>query len=299
MSPYHLPLPLIQHGARLGVAAPASGFDREALEKGLQLLKDLHFDTVLAPGMNQRLEYLAGTDSERLDGLMELWRDESVSAIMCARGGYGCMRLLNRIPYEIIEEHPKAFIGFSDVTALLQALHKRTGLITFHGPMVTSLAGLDEASIQAFVQMTTSPRMPSLFWPEAEVLRGGDSEGKLTGGNLTMLCHLMGTPYEPEFDSSVLFIEDTGEAMYRIDRALTHLRLSGKLDRLNGLLIGHFGEGAQEEHVWERVLELWDGDDFPIWGRAPIGHGSSNHILPIGCPAFLNSARRSITFQYD
>ncbi|MBI4775783.1 MAG: LD-carboxypeptidase [Deltaproteobacteria bacterium] len=265
----------------------------------MQLLADLGFDPVLAPGMDSRLEYLAGTDSNRLDGLMALWRDESVSAIMCARGGYGCMRLLDRIPYETIEHHPKTLIGFSDVTALLHALHQRTGLITFHGPMVTSLAGLDEPSIQAFVRMTTSPRMPDLLWPEVEVLKGGDSEGALTGGNLTMLCHLMGTPYEPEFDSAVLFIEDTGEVMYRIDRALTHLRLSGKFDRLRGLLIGHFGESAQEEHVWERVLELWGGDGFPIWGRAPIGHGSSNHILPIGLPAVLNSARCSITFPYD
>jgi len=185
------------------------------------------------------------------------------------------------------------------VTALLHAFYKRTGLITFHGPMVTGLAGLDETSMEVFLRMLTSSRIPPLVWPQAEILRGGDSEGTLTGGNLTMLCHLMGTPYEPEFDSSVLFIEDTGEAMYRIDRALTHLRLSGKLNRLSGILIGHFGDGLEEEHVWERVLELWGDEGFPIWGRSPIGHGSSNHILPIGLPVVLNSTRRSITFQHE
>ena len=299
MNVSNLALPVIQNGTRLGVAAPASGFDWEDLEKGLSLLGNLQVETILAPGLDKRLEYLAGTDSERLAGLMALWRDESVSVIMCARGGYGCMRLLERIPYGTIQEHPKAIIGFSDVTALLHALHKRTGLITFHGPMVTGLAKLDEASMQAFVQMTTSRRMPSLFWPQVELVKGGDSEGTLTGGNLTMLCYLMGTPYEPEFDSAVLFIEDTGEPMYRIDRALTHLRISGKLNRLSGILIGNFGEGTGEEQVWERVLELWGGDGFPIWGRSPIGHGPSNHILPIGLPVFLDSTRRSITFQHE
>ncbi len=280
----------------LGIAAPASPFDSESFQKGVEILKTAGFQVSCSSGIYEREAYLAGSDQNRARSLNDLWADSGVAAILCARGGYGSLRLLELLDFQVPAQHPKRFVGFSDVTALLNALSMKSGIVAFHGPMVTSLSDLNEASKERLFEVLIQDDLSPRIWPDVSVLVRGTSTGRLVGGNLTVLCHTLGTPFEPDFRSAVLLMEDVGEPMYRIDRCLTHLHLTGRLERLAGILIGDFKGGPPKEEIWNRVLDLWGTGEFPIWGDVPVGHGPRNEILPIGMTVQLDSYERRIVF---
>ena len=271
----------------MGIIAPSSGFDSELFEKGIAVLEEMGFRPVLGSRLFERNRHLAGSDEQRFSDLDEMVQNSDVAAVLAARGGFGSIRLLDRLNFRIFSHNPKIFAGFSDLTVLLNVIAQRGFLITFHAPNVTTLSNVSEQSKESFFRMVTSDVFPPLQWQRARVLRPGSARGTLAGGNLTTLCHLMGTPFEPSFDGCVLMIEDVNEPLYRIDRMLTQLKLGGKLERLEAVLLGGF-DGCQDvEAVWERVLELIPDPNVAIWADMPLGHGLDNYTWPIGAQAIL------------
>lgn len=291
--------PAVRPGDTIGIAAPASPVGRRALDSGVRVLLDWGFVPRVPETLSAGEGYFAGPDDVRARDLTALLLDPSVKAVICARGGYGSPRVLPLLDYEEIRKHPKPIIGFSDVTALLCVLSERCRWVTFHGPMVATLANADLPSRQALYTVLVSGVPPPIRPKDGVALRLGAAKGPLIGGNLATLCHLLGTPYEPVWEGRILIIEDRGEPLYRIDRMLTHLKLAGSLNRLAGLVVGGFEGGARPADVWRVVMSVVHGTDYPVVGGFPVGHGPANHTLALGMTAVLDAAAPSLVFQPD
>lgn len=282
----------LKPGATIGIAAPASPYDRESFERGLQVLRGMGFEAVIPDGLSAVQGYLAGPDEHRAALLQRLFDDDRIDAIVCARGGYGSLRILPLLDFEKIAAHPKVFIGFSDATALLAAITGRCGFAAFHGPVVTTLADASESTLTALLSAAASAA-PLLFRPPAAVtVRAGAAAGVICGGNLTTLCHLLSTPFRPSFRNRILFLEDRGEAVYRIDRMLTQLKLSGCLNGIRGLVLGAFTDCGSPQEIIEVVSERLADAAFPILAGLEAGHTEPNLTLPLGVKAVLDADRR-------
>lgn len=289
--------PAVRPGDAIGIAAPASPVEREALESGVQVLLDWGFSPRVPESVFERQDYFAGPDAVRARALTALLLEPSIKAVICARGGYGSARVLPLLDYERLGKHPKPIIGFSDVTALLCALSQRCRWVTFHGPMVTSLAEASVQSRQSLHAALVTGVPPAICPKDGVSLRLGTATGPLIGGNLAILCHLLATPYEPIWEGRILFIEDRGEPLYRIDRMLTHLKLAGCLDRIIGLVVGDFEGVERPADVWRVVMSVVQGTAYPVVGGFPVGHGSENCTLALGMTAVLDAAVPSLRFQ--
>jgi muramoyltetrapeptide carboxypeptidase len=290
--------PFLEPGDTIGIATPASTYDRDPFEAGLAILRQWGYPLQLGRRGIRKKRYLAGSDAERAEELMDLFQDPAIKAILCARGGYGAMRLLDRLDFPALAKQPKMFIGFSDITVLLLACFHRAKLLTFHGPMVTTLARLTTASRDQFRFTLRGVFLESLALPRQGKIKGGRAQGLLLGGNLTLLAHLIGTPFEPDWDRAILFVEDEGEPGYRIDRLFVHLRLSGVLGRIRGLLLGRLGGAELTKKDFEVIRETFSGLEIPIWQGLPFGHGRQNVTLPVGAPVELDGERGLLTFPW-
>lgn len=302
--PVILPPPVVP-GDCIGLFSPSGPVrDRERFAAGRQLLHDLGFRTKQYSCKATDVDYLAADDNSRTDEFLALWNDSEVKAMMAVRGGYGCLRMVPYLDPESLRKAPKRVVGFSDLTVLINMLADRAGIISFHGPVLTTLAGSDQPSIDSFVTNFSGNSRSTRKFESVEVLRQGTASGILRGGNLTTLAHLLGTPWEIPFKGSLLLLEDTGEPMYRIDRILTQLYISGRLEHLSGILLGTFdyrseaGTGVRlQEELWNRVLELTAKSGCPVWGNFPIGHLRENHTFPIGATATMDSAAASLAIE--
>ena len=295
----HPPLALpraLKPGDTLGVAAPASPFDKPSFEAGLAALTAMGFRLMVPDDLFARDGYLAGGDRQRARQLQRLFADPGIDGIICARGGYGTLRILEHLDAAAIARQPKVFVGFSDITALLQFLAARCGMVAFHGPTVTTLGDCDPATRDHLYAALTSTAALSVAAADPAVIRGGRAEGRLLCGNLTVLCHLTGTPFQPDYDDTVLLVEDRGEAPYRIDRMLTQMRLAGCFDRLRGLALGTFTRCGSEAEVHRIVADCLGGMGIPILAGFAVGHNARNLTLPVGLPVVLDSADGSLTF---
>jgi muramoyltetrapeptide carboxypeptidase len=248
---------------------------------------------------------MAGTDEQRLGDLNSALADTSINAVWCIRGGYGSLRLLDQVDYAAIVRHPKPLIGFSDVTVLLNAVTRLTGVVTFHGPVAR--ASMPAFNRWHFERVLTStepagrlgriPQPPDTLVPQDDrivTVRTGIAEGFLAGGNLTLLQCLIGTPYFPELAGAILFLEDVGEDLYRVDRMLAHLRLIGALRRLSGVLIGRFTKlnrsGADGALGYDEVLaEYFRPLGIPVAYGFPVGHIDAQWTLPLGVRVRLDA----------
>ena len=290
--PQRLPLikpPRLRPGDLIGIISPAGPVDESELKPDLELLESSGFRIHIAPHVYDRQGYLAGDDEARLSDLHALFQDRKIKAIICARGGYGTLRLLDRIDYDLIRENPKIIVGYSDITALLMAINKETGLITFHGPMVRGLSALHDNSRESLFRLISS-NQPVSFSPMAgNPLIVGRATGPLIGGNLSLICHLIGTPFLPSLEGSLLFIEDKGEPLYRIDRMLTHLALAGQLKGIAGLIGGEFIKCGDPSAVDDLLNTAASELEIPLITGFPIGHGLKNTALPLGIPARLDA----------
>jgi len=289
--------PFLQKGDSIGIASPASSYKQQSFQEGLDLLEQWGFRVVLGRNRIGRKGYLAGTDQERAEELMGFFINPEIKAILCSRGGYGTIRTLEYLDFRKIKDHPKFFMGFSDITVLLMALWKKADLMTFHGPMVTTLSQLKpssllrvEATLMGHYQIQLSLDKNRVFFP-------GSAQGILIGGNLTILTHLIGTPYEPVWDQAILFLEDCEEEPYRLDRLFMHLRLRGCLKKVSAILLGRFiGPQKKELHL-TMAKEILKDSHIPVWTGLPIGHGSRNIPLPIGAPAFLDGNKGLLSIE--
>jgi muramoyltetrapeptide carboxypeptidase len=293
-----IPPPRVKPGAVFGVAAPASPFDRGLLERGIEVLRALGFEVVFSDRLFAARGHLAGTDAERAADFNSLFDDPDIHAVICARGGYGSLRILPLIDYRRIAAHPKAIVGFSDISALLWGIYSRCGLAAFHGPVLTTLAASTAATQQALLEALGAEGELIFNCTDAVTLRTGCAAGPVCGGNLTTLSHLLGTPYAPDFRRHILFLEDCGEAPYRIDRMLTQMKLAGCFENLMGLLLGSFEDCGPAQAVHAVVEDVLGDAGFPILAGLNAGHREPNRTLPFGIPARLDAERRTLLFDF-
>ena len=255
------------------------------------------FQIFIPPGVFEKDRYLAGSDNHRVQFVNQLFADASIDAIICARGGYGCMRILPLLDFDIIQNNPKIFIGFSDITVLLSVMFNRCNLVTFHGPVVTSLADASEETKYSLFSNLTSNSKPVINLHNGKTIIPGVAAGELCGGNLTMLCHLVGTSFAPVFENKILFLEDRGEAPYRIDRMLVHMELAGCFEGLSGIVLGDFEECGPMEDVYDIIAELFEKYSIPILAGLDAGHGHHNLTIPLGIEATLDAGRHSLIYH--
>ncbi len=285
-------------GDCIGIVAPASGFDAVKFESGVEIIEAMGFRVDIPQGLMDPQGYLSASDEVRARHIMDYFSDPGIKAIFCARGGYGAIRVLERLDWEMIYNHPKIFVGYSDITVLLSAFYEKGRFAVFHGPMVATLSDADEDSRAALLAALTSrnPYQPSL--ENCRILKSGVAAGPVIGGNLASLCHLMGTAFSPETKDHILFLEDKGEAAYRIDRMLMHLKLAGCFEKICGLVLGSFTDCGDYRVVEELVLGLLAHRDIPLVSRFSAGHGGQNLTIPMGIPANLDTDRRTLSFDF-
>jgi len=287
----------LRPGDAVGIVAPASPFDRQRLDQGICRLESAGYHPIVPEGLFERQGYLAGSDQHRADLVNRFFADSSVNAVMCARGGYGSMRMLPFLDYDAIKEHPKILAGFSDITALLNAVSFQSRLVTFHGPNVTTLGDQDQLTRDSFVQALTSDSSILIEVQKGVTLCGGRATGIVTGGNLTTLCHLIGTPFEPDYNNCILLLEDRGEAPYRIDRMLSQMKLAGCFDNLAGIVLGSFEQCGTPGAVLDVFSRMFGDFAIPVLGGLDAGHGKTNLTVPIGLAATLDADRKRLAFD--
>lgn len=296
----HKPSPLTP-GDRIAIVATSSPFEADHLEQGLAWLRAQGYEPVVAAHAFARRRYLAGTDAERAADLQAALTDPSIRGVVCARGGYGASRLLGLLDASAIRPHCKIFCGFSDVTTLHLWLQARCGWVTFHGPMVGTRwagEGFDPDTARSFLD-TLRGHPPCIEGPLTHTLRGGTARGRLVGGNLTLLCHSIGTPWEIDTREAILLVEDVHEVPYRIDRMLTHLRHAGKLNTVRGLVVGeldgcHAPSGA--DYSLDEVLADCLGDlPIPVVTQFPISHAKPNFTVALGIEYDLDANSRRLS----
>lgn len=293
----------LKRGDTIGVIAPASSTTYEKIEKALGFFRERGFTVKPGRALFQKYGYLAGTDEERARDINEMFEDPEVTAIFCMRGGYGTPRLLDLIDYSVIRKNPKIFVGYSDITALHTAIFKFTGLVTFHGPMAASDLIYEDCSSEAMLWRTlTNTRELGKIPCEPQQSRlfqsGGRVEGRLLGGNLSMLASLLGTPYEVDTRESILYLEDIGEEPYKIDRMLMQLKLSGKLEDAAGFILCDWNNcEAKEPEDSLALKEVLFNMLIPlkkpvVWGYK-IGHCTPNITIPNGVRAVIDGVTNS------
>jgi muramoyltetrapeptide carboxypeptidase len=289
--------PPLRRGDVVRVIAPSSPFDPGAFARGLEVLSGrLGLEPRLRGDVTARRGYLAGDDARRLDEWREAVADPDATAIFCARGGYGAMRLLPSIDPAALLGRPKLLVGFSDVTALHAALN-RAGLATVHGPVVTQLGRAPEDALLHLEALLAGTAARPGAWDvpapgaglvASSTIRPGRASGPLLGGSLAILAHLQGTPFAPRMEGAILFVEDVGEKPYRIDRYLTQLRLAGALRGIAGLAVGQL-TGCDEAGVLaaDVVREVALALGVPAVEGLLAGHEDANFALPLGARATL------------
>jgi muramoyltetrapeptide carboxypeptidase len=287
-------------GETVGVVAISAVVDRDGLERGAEALRSMGYKVKLSTHALDQTGILAGTDHVRARELTSFFQDSEVKAVLAARGGYGSGRLLPLLDFAELARTPKIFLGFSDATFLLNPLVDHGGMVSFHGPMVaTDLArGISRRSIQHLQALLGGEWRLELEATEA--LRPGVAEGLLIGGCLSVIAAMMSTPWQPVFDSRILFLEDTGEKAYRIDRMLTQMRQAGIFERLAGIVFGALRPVAESEQeralIAEFVGEQTAGLRCPVLFGVEAGHGTENLTLPLGARVRLDGKQRRMTF---
>ena len=307
----------IKAGDTIGLFCPSGPLTKGKEQKARAQLHKLGFRTKFSKHYLAKRGFLAGTDEQRLEDLHSLFRDKEVNAIVCFRGGYGGMRLLPYIDYNLIRENPKPFIGFSDVTALLYAFYKKAKLVSYHGPVgIWSINSFSKLSFLQALKSNKSYTIQASKNQPIEVLKKGIATAEMVGGNLSLMVSLIGTPYDVSFRDKIVFIEDVGEEPYRIDRMFSQLFLAKKFEGVKGIIFGQFSNcfAKQSERITHKgvsglfvsrkvedfntvrhVINDWFGNfSIPILTNFPIGHVPDNATVPFGGLVTLNTNRQSL-----
>ena len=280
--------------------APAGPVKPSLAQSGLQVLREWGFEAVCAGNIDRSQRYLAGDDHERLDGVLDLL-NQDVDALLALRGGYGTARILPHLPWETLARWGGWVVGFSDVTALHCALASHGfPVATLHGPMVSQL-GRDWRTAARLLAWLTGKGKETLFrFTSAHVVRHGLARGEAVGGNLSVLSSLVGTPFEPPWQDTVVFLEEVGEPLYRLDRLLTQLRLASRLARVNAVVVGTLAGCGRGEQGWKQGWRELLADAAPraviVEGLA-FGHGMRNRAFPLGVEVEVDTGRGTVRWS--
>lgn len=305
--------PALKHGDTIGIVAPAGPITEAQAQTAIQKIKQAGYVAKPAEGLCNTWGYLAGSDESRANQINSMFADKDVRAIICARGGYGTSRILDMIDYELITKNPKIIGGYSDITALISAIYKKTRLITFHSSMLVpddnsytrnSMWNIFSNGTRGYIIRCNNNEQD-----EAPILTiskhscQNKCRGTLVGGNLCLLESLLGTKYDVNFQNKILFIEEINEPPYKIDRMLTHLRMSKNLNGLSGLIIGKLkGCEAQGNHslpLNDVINDFCKDLNIPIVANFSFGHVKSRCTLPIGARVELNCYKKEIKLLED
>jgi muramoyltetrapeptide carboxypeptidase len=290
----------------IGLIAPASPGPKERLQKAKEKIEALGFKVKIGDSCYGTYGgYLTGTPEERVEDLHRMFADEEVNAVMCLRGGYGTPQLLPYLDFDLISRHPKLFIGYSDITALHIAFLQNAGLVTLHGPMGSSdfAEGLDDFTIDSIMRALTEEQpLGEIVNPAGfpmHCMVEGKAGGAIVGGNLSLICALMGTPYELDTKGKLLFLEDVGEEPYRVDRMLTQLALAGKFEDAAGIIFGTWTDCEANKHpdgfsVEEVLTNIIKPYGKPTIFNVQAGHNLPMITLPFGVHASMDAAGRTL-----
>lgn len=303
--------PRLRAGDTLGLVSPANAtFEREPLRIAIESLQALGFKVKTGQHVAARRGPFAGTDAQRAADVNAMFADDSVAGILAMTGGSGCNRIVDQLDYELIRRKPKFFGGFSDLTSLVNAIHRQTGLVTFHSPVAAS--EWNDFSVQSFRAVAMNAEAAQLRNPVVKpaddlvareerisTVRAGRAQGRLVGGNLTVLASLAGTPYFPDCRGALLFLEDINEYIYRIDRCLSTLRLTGALAQLAGVVLGRFTKCEPGDGYGSLTLDEVFDDYFlplgvPVFRGAAIGHIKRKLTVPVGAMAEMDAEAGTI-----
>ena len=298
----------LKKGSTIGLISPASPVSDEAYEKTLKNIEMLGFRYKTGDNILKKYGYLAGDDKGRIDDIHNMFADPEVDAVWCIRGGYGTTRILDKLDFSLIRNNPKVFIGYSDITALHLAIYKKTGLVTFHGPVASS--EFTDFTLKCFQDLLFQNETvydnfnysmetdPEIYRPE--IIAPGSMEGRLTGGNLSLLASLAGTRYQLKSEGNIVFIEDIDEKPYRVDRMITQLIDSSDLTKAKGILLGIF-EGCESKPDEKNTLRLMEtlrdrlGDlGIPVFYGFSFGHIKNNCIIPVGINARFDPNKQQL-----
>lgn len=295
-SPLLIPSRLMR-GDTIGIVAPASPFDKDKFFRGIAVLESMGFRASFDDDIFIKNGYLAGTDAQRAGQVNRLFSDRNIKAILCAKGGFGAMRMLSLLDFKSIRRNPKIFIGFSDISALLTAIYTNCDLVTFHGPMVTTLAGATDETKESMFLTITSDQRTEIKTKKGVTIKPGSASGPVVGGNLTTLCHLIGTRFAPNFKGHILILEDKGEAVYRIDRMLNQMKLAGCFEALSGLILGSFEDCGALDEIYRVFEETFKDVNIPVLSGFDVGHGKTNITIPMGLGATLDTDKQQLAFH--
>jgi muramoyltetrapeptide carboxypeptidase len=291
--------PPLEPGDLLAVVAPASPVDPDLFAVGASILESWGFRLCYGPEIFARRPFQAEADHKTWHFLEQALIDSEVRGVICARGGYGTIRILERLDFPLMAAQPKYFLGFSDITNLLCLFSQRTGLVTFHGPTVAQLGEVTAPAREQCYQMLTGPTEAAMCFRDLQVLTAGAAQGPLIGGNLTTICHLVGTPYALPLAGQVLFLEDHNEPPYRVDRLLQQLRLSGSLNRVKAMILGSFSCCGNLQTIWDIFAALGESLRIPILAGLPAGHQPDNFTLPLGAEVEVDANQRRVSLAPD
>ncbi len=295
-------------GDTVGLITPSGPINEEQLNDTVQTVEQLGYKTYYRSSVLSEFGYLAGTDEERADELMHMFKNKNVDAILCVRGGYGAIRILDLIDYKLIKQNPKIFIGYSDITALITAFRQQAGLISFHGPV--GISTFNEFSLNSLKNVITKSENTYTYGYEREpkkeddsefdfyTLTGGKASGELIGGNLSVLTSMVGSKFEPEFKGKIVYLEEIDEKTYKVDRMLTQLLDSSDIKKAAGIILGIF-KGCDNDdpptfRLKELLMQLIKPLGIPAVYGFPFGHVKNKLTLPTGIKAELNADKKTL-----
>lgn len=304
--------PRLKPGDTLGLIAPGSYISVDELKESKENLEKLGFKVFYDIRILSRNGYLAGADKSRAEELNLMFANKNVNGIVCARGGYGCVRILPMLDYELIRKNPKILVGYSDVTALLNGIYTETGLVTFHGPV--GISTFNEYSVDCFNEVLVNAFDNLILYNpkiedekdkhEIQTIVSGKAAGELIGGNLSVLNSLIGTKFDFNGDGKIIFLEEIGEEPYRIDRMLTQLIQAGKFDKAAGIALGVFKDCEPKENepsfsssfsLMEVLFDRLSNLKIPVIYGMSFGHIKNKFTLPVGIKAELDTINQTIT----
>ncbi|MCX7823176.1 MAG: LD-carboxypeptidase [Syntrophobacterales bacterium] len=292
--------PKILPGATIALVAPAGVFDQETLEAAKNRILSVGYNILHSEKIWLRRGDVCGDEWERASDIIQFMNSLSVDAIWCIRGGYGSSQILSRLPR--LPWHKKPIIGYSDISFLHFFIHSHLRALTFHCPNFIELANMDSEHLNRIFQILQDPQSFLWTFQSSQVLRPGVISGRLIGGNLTCLIHLLGTSHfsKKAFRGAILFVEDINERPYRIDRMFNHLRDAGILHEIGALILGHFVNcGSDYGEIRNRILRICSPFNFPIVEGFPVGHTNSQLCIPMGLQALIDTSEGILLLRTD